>query len=124
FLMDKDKRTDDLEEIERIDSEELAETDLEDVESQSTDKIKKLQKKLKECESEKTKHLDELQRARAEFLNSRKMLQEELARDRERSTESHMHTRWVLGNSFDLAMQDPSWMLCDEKWRKGIEGIH
>lgn len=120
--MDKDERADDLE-FETVTAEEGSETDLEDVEELGKDKIRKLQKKLKSCEAEKMQHLEDLQRAKAEFLNSRKMLEAELERDRERITEKHLRSLLPLADSFDMATQDPAWEHCDEKWRKGIEGI-
>lgn len=123
LLMDKHKRTEDLDDIEAIDTEVTEDADIEDIEEQSADKIKKLQKKLKDCDTEKMQYLEDLQRAKAEFLNSRKRLEEQFLRDRDRLTEMHMLALLPLADSFDMAMHDPAWNLCDEKWRKGIEGI-
>ena len=124
FTMEKGKRTDDLEEFEAVDPEEGFDADLEDVEAESMDKIKKLQRKLKECEAEKMKHLEDLQRAKAEFLNSRKMLDEQLTRDRERITEKHVLALLPLADSFDMAMKDPAWQQADSAWKEGIERIY
>ncbi len=122
--MDKDERTDELEDIETIDSEEGMDTDLEDAEEQAEDTIKKLKKRLRECDAEKMKHLEELQRTRADFLNSRKMLEEQLERDRERITEKHMLALLPLADSFDMAMKDPAWQSADTVWKEGIERIY
>ena len=29
-----------------------------------------------------------------------------------------------LADSFEMAMKDPAWQEVDEKWKKGVEGIH
>ncbi|MEX0917541.1 MAG: nucleotide exchange factor GrpE [Candidatus Paceibacterota bacterium] len=121
--MDKDKRTDE-DEFEVTDSEPADETEIEDIEELGAQKIKKLQAKLKECEAEKMKHLEDLQRTKADYLNSRKRLEDQLRRDAERVTESHLLSLLPLADSFEMAMQDPAWKDCDEKWRKGVEGIH
>ena len=122
--MEKDERTDEFEEFETVDSEEGADTDLEDVEEMAGEKIKKLQKKLKECDAEKMQHLEDLQRTKAEFLNSRKMLEEQLSRDRERITEKHMLSLLPLADSFDMAMKDPAWQSADPAWKEGVERIY
>lgn len=122
--MERDERTDNIEEFEPIDTEEGEDMDLEDVEEQGTEKIKKLKKDLKACEAEKMKHLEELQRAKADFLNTRKRLEEQLARDRERITMNNMLAVLSLADSFDMAMRDPAWKTADERWRKGIESIY
>ena len=122
--MEKEKRTDNLEEFEAVDSEEGIDADLEDVEEQSADAIKKLRKRLTECDAEKMQHLEDLQRARAEFLNSRKRLEEQLARDRDRITETHVLSLLPLADSFDMAMKDPAWQNADAAWKEGIERIY
>lgn len=106
------------------DSEEQTDAELEDIEEATGGKIKKLQAKLREAEEMKKKALEDLQRTKADFLNSRKRLEEQLARDRERITVRHIEELLPLKDSFDMAMQDPAWATADEKWRKGVEGIH
>ncbi len=103
-------------------SEEL---DAEGEEMNIKEKLKKLREKLSACESEKKAHLDDLQRVRADFLNSKRRLEEQLARDKERATDKILMELISLVDSFDTAMADKAlWGTIDERWRKGVEAIH
>lgn len=97
---------------------------LEDEEAGAGTKMKQLRAKLAACDEEKRSIHEELQRTRADFLNSKRRLEEQLQRDRERITERHMEDLLPLADSFDMAMQDPAWQSADEIWRKGVEGIY
>jgi len=89
------------------------------------DKVSRLRKKLKECEGEKSKHLEDLQRARAEFLNSRKRLEEETYRDRDRQINNFVEKLTPLADSFSMAMSDKTaWEAIDKNWRIGVESIY
>ncbi len=110
-----------------LEEDELSpkETDLEEIEELSAGKMKKMRTKLKSCEEEKIKCSDELQRAKADFLNSKKRMGEQLTRDTERVTEKFLLELLPLSDSFDMAMGDKeAWQQCDEQWRKGVEAIH
>lgn len=99
--------------------------DIEQIEDAEGSKITKLKKKLQECIDERKSHLDDLQRAKADFLNSKRRLEEEKVSDRKRLTISYIEKLLPLCDSFKMAMQDTElWEKADEKWRKGIEGIH
>lgn len=98
--------------------------ELNDVAEAASEKVKKLKSKLKDAEEGKRKALEDLQRTRADFLNSKKRLEEQLVRDRERITTQHIEELLPLKDSFDMAMQDPAWNAADEKWQKGVVGIH
>lgn len=105
-------------------SEEL-EMDSGDVEESMQNKLKSLRAKLAICEEEKKKYLDDLQRTRADFLNSKRRLEEQLARDKERATDKILVDLLSLIDSFDTAMADTNlWATIDEKWRKGVEAIY
>lgn len=106
--------------------EDIPETDeLEDIEENSAQKIKKLQQKLKVCEKEKAEHLEDLQRAKADFLNGKRRLEEERIRDKERAVSDQIERLLPLCDSFQMAMSDTdAWESIDETWRKGIEGIY
>jgi molecular chaperone GrpE len=107
------------------DESELEQTELVDEEEQSSDKIKKLRKKITRLEEEKLQLGDELQRAKAEFLNVRKRLEEERQNDRIRARKQHIEEMLPLCDSFQMAMNDQAaWEKADEAWRKGVEGIH
>jgi len=94
-------------------------------ESSLKDKIKVLREKLATCEEEKRKNLEELQRGRADFLNSKRRLEEQLARDKERATDKILSELLTLVDSFDTAMIDTAlWNSIDARWRTGVEAIH
>lgn len=114
-------------EIETTNDEDLdlEETELVDVEEKSGNKIKKLREKLSHCEEEKKQLQDDLQRTRADFLNARKRLEEERARDHIRHRKEHIEELLPLCDSFEMAMSNKeAWEKTDEIWRKGIEGIN
>lgn len=119
----RNKRQPDREEAEEIIAAEDHDIELEAAEEQSLDKIKRLRDKLKACEADKMSALEDLQRARADFLNSRRRLEEQLERDRERITLRHIEALLPLADSFDMAFQDPAWQTADPVWKKGIEAI-
>lgn len=116
------------EEIEVEDEEfytEKNDVELEDIEATTQDSLKVLRKKLKECEAEKQSYLDDLQRARADFLNSRRRLEEQLERDRERATDKILVELLTVSDSFDIAMADTErWNSLDANWKNGIEAIY
>lgn len=104
---------------------EKNEDELEDIEATAQDSLKALRKKLKECEVEKQSYLDDVQRARADFLNSRRRLEEQLERDRERATDKILIELLTVSDSFDIAMADTErWNALDANWKNGIEAIY
>lgn len=116
---------DDIEVETTNDEFEPEESELIDVDEKSGDKIKKLQEKLRRAEDDKKELQDELQRARADFLNARKRLDEERARDRVRYRIAHVEELLPLCDSFYMAMSNKeAWEKADEAWRKGVEGIN
>ncbi len=111
--------------IHDVDIEPSDELELEAEDEQKSDKIKVLREKVKACEAEKLSILEDLQRARADFLNSKRRLEEQFSRDRERIIEDVVTDLLPLIDSFNTAMSDKeAWGKIDEQWRKGIEGIH
>lgn len=124
-MLDKDKKYDGENEfVPETNESTHNDVELEEEESTSSDKIKSLRKKLEASEKERQGYLEDLQRTKADFLNSKRRLEEQLLRDRERITERHMEELLPLADSFEMAMKDSSWEEADEKWRKGVEGIH
>ncbi len=114
-----------FDDIESVDEEEHADTELEDIEENSTDTIKKLKAKLKQCEGEKMEYLENLQRAKAEFLNGKRRLEEERGRDKERAITTQIEKLIPLCDSFQMALRDTKGMeASDANWRTGIEGIY
>ncbi|MEX0931017.1 MAG: nucleotide exchange factor GrpE [Candidatus Paceibacterota bacterium] len=106
------------------DDEMIDDVEIEDIDNRTDEKIKLLQEKLKECEAEKSIRLEDLQRTKAEFLNSKKRLEDERLRDRERITISHIEKLLPLYDSFHMAMSNKEqWESVDSTWRKGILSI-
>lgn len=100
------------------------EIELEEQEENTQLKIKKIRKQLKESESEKMQLLEDFQRAKADFLNTKKRLDEKVIRDNERILNNFLSSLLPLCDSFDMATADSdAWTAVDENWRKGVEGI-
>jgi len=125
-MVNKENETDDIElEVTNEEQQDIDEPELVDVEEKSGDKIKKQKETIDRLEDEKKELQDELQRAKAEFLNARKRLDEDRARDRVRAKIQHVEELLPLCDSFQMAMSDKdAWERADEAWRKGVEGIH
>lgn len=125
-MVNKNKNNTDLEvEITNDESSESLETEFIDDEINTQAKTKKLREKLAACEEEKKKHLDDLQLARADFLNAKRRLEEERARDKTRYKISHVEELLPLCDSFEMAMSDKeAWAKADPSWRTGVEGIY
>ena len=112
-------------ELEATGEENGQDIHLEDAEASASDKQKSLRAKLKICETEKMQALEDAQRTKAEFLNSKKRLEEQAARDVVRAQYKFVMDLLPLADSFDMAMQNTAtWEATDEVWRKGVEGIY
>jgi molecular chaperone GrpE len=107
------------------DTPDIPDTELVDEEATASQKLKALRKKLEDATEQNRTLQEELQRTKADFLNARKRLEEEVVRNRERDIIRHIEKILPLADSFFLAMLDKiAWEKGDEKWRKGVEGIH
>lgn len=121
-MLENDTKNNDDEVID--DADFVPEDDSQDEET-AQKKIQLLRKKLLVCEEEKRTHLEELSRARADFLNSKRRLDEQFARDKERATDRILTEILTLVDSFDTAIQDTArWESVDGTWRTGMEGIY
>ena len=113
------------EDIELTGEDNMTDPELEVVEENTNNKLKNLREKLKSCETEKMEHLEELQRTKADFLNSKKRLEEERIQDRERAVNDQIEKLLPLCDSFHMAMANKeAWEAVEPQWRAGIEGIH
>ncbi len=122
---DKDEVHEELEITTDTDHSDMIDPELSDIEQSEENKLKILKTKLKDVEEKSRDIHEELQRAKADFLNARKRLEDERARDKDRLTINHIEKLLPLCDSFFLAMQDVSAMeASDPKWRKGIEGTY
>ena len=98
--------------------------ELDEEEGILNDKLKLLKQKLSACEEEKRGHLEELQRTRADFLNSKRRIEEQAQREKERAKDKILIELLTLFDSFDTAMADKEvWESVDVKWRSGVEAI-
>jgi len=86
-------------------------------------KIKHWRDKFKQCDVEKRQAMEDLQRGRAEFLNAKRMQDEQAKRERDRAVERVMEDLLPLADSFDMALTGAAWDAADAQWKKGIEGI-
>ena len=117
--------TDDIKAIDDTDLTDTTDIELEETEATEANKIKVLRDKLQTADSKSRDLHEELQRAKADFLNARKRLEDERARDKDRLTINHIEKLLPLCDSFFLAMQDTHAMeASDPRWRKGIEGTY
>lgn len=122
---DKEGVQEELEITTDHDHSDMIDPELSDIENEEENKLKTLKSKLKEAEQKSRDIHEELQRAKADFLNARKRLEEERARDKDRLTINHIEKLLPLCDSFFLAMQDEKAKeASDPKWRKGIEGTY
>ena len=112
-------------EIEPEATDGFADTELEFEESSAKDKIKELRNKLKESDADKARALEDLQRAKADFLNIRRRLEDDLSRDRERQINTFVEKLMPMADSFSMAMNDKAaWQAIDKNWRIGVESIY
>lgn len=90
-----------------------------------TDKIKKLQEKIKALEKEKTEYLDGWQRARADYANLQKSTDEDKKRFREHFAQRFVEDLLPVVDSFSMAMSNKeAWEKVDANWRTGVEYIY
>ena len=105
--------------------ESIEVTDDEGQEVAQKDKQKQLREKLKAAEAEKRELLEELQRTKADFLNTKKRLEEQQQAAISRKEDAFIAALLPLADSFTMARKDTAaWDAIDEAWRKGVEGIH
>ncbi len=122
---DTDKVQDELEITTDTEHTDQSDPELFEIENDEDNKLKTLKTKLKDSEEKNRNLLEELQRSKADFLNGKRRLEEDRLRDKARLTISHVEKLLPMCDSFYLAMLDrETWEKADEKWRKGVEGIH
>ncbi len=102
----------------------IEDTELEEEEAMSKDKLKRLRDKLKRAEEEKMTALEDLARARADFLNARRRMDEERISDRERTKLGFVEDLLPLCDSFTMALKDAAFEALPDHLKKGILGIN
>jgi len=91
----------------------------------ATQKIKKLQEKIKLLEKEKQEYLDGWQRARADYSNLVKSTDEDKKRLRALIEENLIAEFLPVADSFGMAMNNrDAWEKVDANWRTGVEYIY
>lgn len=109
---------------EGVDKDDIIYDDIEDT-GASTERIKKLQKKLKACMAERQEYLNGWQRARADNINTKKSEEQRRKELIQFSQENLLIDILPVLDSFDMAFSNKeAWEKIDENWRKGIEHIH
>jgi molecular chaperone GrpE len=95
--------------------------ELEAEEELTSEKFKKLRQKLKDSESEKMSALEEQGRIRADFLNSKRRLEEQFKSDRDRLIERVIEDFLPLIDSFETALAHKN--NDGSQWEKGVEAM-
>ena len=91
----------------------------------ASNKVKKLQEKIKGLEKEKQEYLDGWQRARADYANLQKTTDEDRKRMRTLIEESFISELLPTVDSFLMAMSNKeAWEKVDPAWRTGVEYIY
>jgi len=105
------------------DSEDVTFEDVEDSDTQAN-KVKKLQKKLKECNVLKQEYLNGWQRTKADAVNLRKSEEEKRKRTAKFAEENLLVDLLPALDSFDMAFANKeAWEKVDKNWRIGVEHI-
>jgi molecular chaperone GrpE len=97
--------------------------ELEAEEELTAEKFKKLRAKLKASESEKMAALEEQGRIRADFLNSKRRLEEQFKTDKERIIERVVEDFIPLIDSFETALAQKS-SSEGGQWADGVKAMH
>jgi len=121
-MLEKDELHEDDVVHDEHDSAHSEDIELADEEALSSQKLKDLRDTLKACESEKMASLENLQRAKADFLNSRRRLDEQSAIDKERAAERVIIDFLPLVDSFELALGNGE-VGEEASWVKGITAM-
>lgn len=101
------------------------EPEIEDIEGDVTDALKKYKEKLKICQKERGEYLDGWQRSKADYLNQKRRLETERAQEIERSAIYFIEKLLPLCDSFDIALQNFAQENGGKsEWKTGIEQIH
>jgi molecular chaperone GrpE len=123
-MVDKNELHDDDIVLEEDDeSAQDQDLELEAEEELTAEKFKKLRAKLKESESEKMSALEEMGRIRADFLNSKRRLEEQFKTDRERIIERVVEDFIPLIDSFETALAQKGGSEGGQ-WADGVKAMH
>jgi molecular chaperone GrpE len=111
---------------EEIRDEEEAEIVIDETDEENyTDKIKKLQQKLKACSEEKQEYLEGWQRAKADYVNFKRETEDQRKEIIKYAQHDLLFDLIQVVDSFDLAFaHKDTWQSLPENWRQGVEYIH
>ncbi len=122
-MVDKNELHDD--DVVREDAEDYEhdeDLELEEEDEQIREKLKKLRSKLALLESEKRAAFEEKARVQADFLNSKRRLEEQFKSDRERVVDRVVSDFLPLIDSFENALAHTGSPGGD--WEKGVRAMH
>lgn len=122
-MQEKNENIDDEIIIEGGEDGSVDDLEIADEEELSGDKVKKLKERLKAAEKEKHENLDGWQRSRADFLNYKRRVEEDMKRFAEMGTGRFIETLLPLLDSFALATKGTAWDEADPKFKSGFEMI-
>lgn len=90
-----------------------------------SEKLSKLKKELLICSNERREYLEGWQRAKADLVNAKKMLEQELKEKTVYAEEAVLLNLLPMIDSFEMAFADKeTWQSVNNNWRMGIEHIH
>ncbi len=122
-MVDKNElHDDDIVREDEHDDAQNQDLELEAEEELTGDKLKALRNKLKICESEKMAALEEQGRIRADFLNSKRRLEEQFKSDKERIVDRVVSDFLPLIDSFENALSHAS--RAGGEVERGIQAMH
>ena len=103
--------------------EDVGDPEIEEIEENLAEALKKSKERLSECQKERQEYLDGWQRAKADYLNSKRRLEAEREQDAQRQAAHFIEKLLPLCDSFDRALADLQ-KDNDKNWRDGIEQIY
>ncbi len=121
---DETGNSDDDSYTEEMESELITDDETLSIEEKFKNKLKLLRDKLRDCESEKREIRENEQRSKADFLNAKRRLEDELKRKVIKTKYDFVADLLPLCDSFESAMNDKSWNNVDSSWKQGVEGIY
>ncbi len=116
-MRDIDRKNEDFT-LEDTEVDSLEEEDIVVSEEGVQDRIKSLKSKLKTCEEERRQFHEDLLRARADFLNSKRRLEEDSVRNADRAAEKMLRALLPVIDSFEMAMRE------NQGSTKGLEAVY
>ncbi len=108
-----------------FDTADPIDQEIDDIEASIEEKLRHYKEKLHICQKERQEYLDGWQRAKADYLNSKRRMEEEREQDRTRNTARFIETLLPLCDSFEIALRSTvSESETKNEWRTGLEQVY